>query len=98
METVAVVRDAAGNAVPHDRCDCGRHKQKADPVCCRECTWTPGDPFGHHSVACNLRQMLFSDTRRGCSVGQPARVLRIQRWPQHGREKRGRIRRGEIPG
>jgi hypothetical protein len=54
--------DANGHEVSHERCDCGRHRQSVDAVCCRPCG------SGKHTSACNIRQEAFPDTRRGVTI------------------------------
>jgi hypothetical protein len=71
-----MIRNAAGKEVPHDFCECWRHKQEGDERCCGLCQYA--DPFGDHTVACNIRQQAFPDTRRGCSVAPDAAVLRVR--------------------
>jgi hypothetical protein len=74
-----MLTDAAGNVVPTDRCECGRHKPLT-PVnyCCGGCPRMAGGPIHpHHSTACNMRQEHFRDTRQGV-VAEPAAVLSVR--------------------
>ena len=66
-----MLSDAGGNAVPTNRCICGRHKVATSERCCREC---PGTFTGRHAVGCHMRQEHFPDTRRGVFVADHASI------------------------
>lgn len=48
------LRDAAGNVVAVDACECGRPKPASQPYCCKGC-FGQGAPWAQHMSGCAMR-------------------------------------------